>query len=106
MTKIYLDLPDDIQFLFEENQISIEGVLANLDTDHKVTYESPPYQEEVGVRTKDLVTVIIAASAAAVMAISFAISQVIDTLQRRPYFVEVHEIEEIRDSDGNVVIDS
>jgi hypothetical protein len=104
MAKIYLDLSDDIRFLFEENQISLEEVLTNSGIDHKLTYESPFSLEEDNGRTKNLVVVIVAASTA-VLAISFALSEIISTLQRKPHVIEIHNIEEIRDSEGNIVKD-
>jgi hypothetical protein len=105
MTKIYLDLSEDIRFLFEENQISLEEELTNSGIDHKLTHESPSYMEEDSGRTKDLVVVIVAASTA-VLAISFAVSEIIGTLQRKPHVIEIHSIEEIKDSEGNIVRDA
>ena len=104
MTKIYLDLPPDIQLLLEENRVSIEEELANLGIDQQVTYEVPPYHEE-GVRTKELITVIIVASAAAVVAVSYGISRILETLQRKPCLVEILVPEEVRDASGNVLLD-
>lgn len=104
MTKIYLDLPPDIQLLLEENRISLEEELTNLGIDQHVTYEPLPYQEE-GARTKELITVIIVASAAAVVAVSYAVSRILETLQRKPRVVEICVPEEVRDSDGKVLTD-
>jgi hypothetical protein len=106
MPKIYLDLADDIQLLFEENRISIEKELADQGIDQTVIYEVPPYQEEEGVRTKEPVTVIILASAAVVLAVGYAVSRIVETLQRKPHVVEIYELEEVRDSSGNVLTDT
>ena len=106
MTRIYLDLPDDIQLMLEENQLSWEDALTDLGIDQEVTYGSLPYHEEEGVRTKELVTVIIVASAAAVVAVSFAISRILETLQRKPSIVEIYEPVAVQDASGKVVIDA
>jgi hypothetical protein len=106
MINIYLDFPDDIQLTLEDNQFSWEDALNNLGIDQEVSYGLLPYQEEAGVRTKELVAVIIVASAAAVVAVSFAISHILEILQRKPRIVEVYEPIAVQDASGKVVLDA
>jgi hypothetical protein len=104
-TKIYLDLPADAQALLEDNHISLEDELAAQGVDAAVSYEPLPYGGENGARDKELVLVILA-SAAAVVAVGHVVQQIIYTLDRRPRYVEVENLEEVRDEAGRVITDA
>jgi hypothetical protein len=103
-TKIYLDLSDDIQQLFYDNKISINDVMRQENIDSTISYGIIPGQEREGERSKDLTTIILASSAA-VIAIGTAISQIIRTLQRKPHLVKYIELIELRDAEGNIILD-
>jgi len=68
--KVYIELSDDLQALFVENNIEIADVLRYEKIDAEVRYDTVPYQEETGERQKDVALVILA-SAAAILAVSF-----------------------------------
>jgi len=102
-TKIYLELDDDI-LQFVESNIDISDVLKTENIDAEVTYGVEPYLSEEGARTKDIVSIIVASSAA-LATISFVISQVLNAYYRKPYFVEFYEIHELKDASGNFVLD-
>lgn len=106
MSKIYIEFSSDLQWLLEENQLSIQDLLAHAGIDQQVTYEARPYQVEEGARTKELVSVILVSAAAFVLATGYALSQVISTLQRKPSLVEIEQLEEVRDAQGSVLIDT
>ena len=103
-TKIYLELSDEFQQLLADNRISIEYILQNENIDAEVTYGIMPYPAEEEARTKELVTIILAASGA-VVAISFAISKVLNMLYNKPHIVEISENKELRDKNGNILLD-
>lgn len=102
-TQIYLDLDEELQQLLNENGLSIADLLQQEGIDAQVNTGTLPACSET-VRTKDLVTVILASSAA-VTAISFAISKILHTLHNKPHFVEYQEPVELRDVQGNVLLD-
>ena len=103
-TKIYLELSDEIQGVLADNGLSVEDIMQRESIDATVTYGVPPYQSEEGVRTKDLVTIILASSVL-VPAIGFAISQVLRTLHDKPHFVGYYENVELRDEKGKILRD-
>lgn len=103
-TKIYLELAKEIEELMADNEISIEEILEREHIEAEVTSGVVPYQSEEGARTKDIVTIILASSAA-VAAIGFAFSQVLHEVSNKPHLIEFYENEELRDADGKILID-
>ncbi len=82
-THIYLDLSTEIQQQLADNEISIEDILQRENVEvSNVTEGVMPKESEEGARTRDLVPVILASSAA-VAAIGFAISKVLNTLNSK-----------------------
>ena len=82
-TKIYLDLSEEFQQLLADNEISIADILQQEQVEvSDVTEGVMPQESEEGARTKDLVPIILASSAA-VAVIGFAISKVLNTLQQK-----------------------
>jgi len=80
-TKIYLDLSEEIQELLADNEISIADILQQEQVEvSDVTEGVMPQNSEEGARTKDLVPIILASSAA-VAVIGFTISKVLNTLK-------------------------
>jgi hypothetical protein len=79
---IYLDLSEDIQRLLADNEITIEQILQqeNIEVENVTEGVIPDEFEEKGVRTKDLVPLILASSAL-IASIGFAISKVVNTLK-------------------------
>jgi hypothetical protein len=104
-TKIYLDLPDELQQLLSENHVSVGDLLRQENIEAEINYGTILGQTEEGARSKDVVTIILASSAA-VLAIGVAISRVLQTLNRKPHLVQVDELTELRDAQGNVLLDA
>jgi hypothetical protein len=102
-TQIYLELDEELQQLLNENGLSVADLLQQEGIEAQIKSGVLPATTET-TRTKDLVTVILASSAA-VTAISFAISKVLHTLHNKPHFVEYQEPVELRDAQGNVMLD-
>ena len=103
-TKIYLELSDEIQGILADNALSVEDILRHESIEATVTHGKPPYQSEVGARTKDMVTIILA-SGVVIPAIGFAIAQVLNAIQDKPYFVEYYENVELRNNKDEILID-
>jgi len=105
VTKIYLDLTEELQQLLSENQTSIADILKHENIEAKFAYgKIPDYEDQEG-RSKDVVTIILASSAA-IVAIGIAISIVLHTLNRKPHLVQVEELVELRDAGGNLLLDA
>ena len=105
-TRIYLDLSNDIEQLLDNNQISIEDILRHADIDANVIYDIPPCQTETEAGTKNLRPIIVSAAfSITALSVSTAISQVLNTLYDQPHFVEIQEIHEFRDANGELVLD-
>jgi hypothetical protein len=80
-TKIYLDLSKEIQQLLADNKMSIADILQNENIEVSDIIEGVmPQESEEGARTKDVVPIILASSAA-VAVIGFTISNLLNTLQ-------------------------
>lgn len=77
-TQIYLELDEELQQLLNDNGLNVTDLLQQEGIEAQIKAGTLPACSET-VRTKDLVTVILASSAA-VTAISFAISKVLHTL--------------------------
>lgn len=104
--KIYLELPYEVEAVFADNQISIAQLLSDGDIEgiERVERGVLPYDQKDGATNKDMVTIIIA-GAAALGAITLAITSVLNTIYKKPYLVQYDEVVELRDKDGNVVKD-
>lgn len=103
-TKIYLELDDDINRFFAENSTDIGEILRRENIDVKVGQEVKPYLSDEGVRGKDLVTVLVASSVA-IVSIAAAISLILNAFYNRPHVVVIEKWEELRDADGNIILD-
>ena len=103
-TKIFLELSEDIEKIFLENSITIEEILDREGLEAEVTTGTAPYQSEKQARTKDLVTIILASSAA-VAAVCFAISQILHEVFNKPHLVEIYECDELRDDNNEILLD-
>lgn len=100
--KVYIELSDDLRALFAENNVGVEDVLRQEKIDVEFRYDLVPYREETEGREKDVALVILASSAV-ILAISTALSHIIETLYRKPYFVEYYDLEVICDGEGRPV---
>jgi hypothetical protein len=103
-TKFYLELSDEIEELLSDNQISIEDILQNENIDADVTYGILPYQVEEGARDKKIIHIIIASSVAT-LPISFAFSNILNTIYNKPYLVEINKFEVLKDENGKIILD-
>jgi hypothetical protein len=80
-TKIYLDLSEEIQQLLADNETSIADILQDENIEvSDITAGVMPQESEEGARTREVVTIILASSAA-VAVIGFTISNVLNTLK-------------------------
>lgn len=104
--KIYIDLPSEIEALFAENQISISQLLQdnNVEGLKKITADTAPYKLEGGATSKELVTLVVAGSVA-LTSITYALTSILNTLYKKPYFIQYDELVELRDKDNNLVFD-
>lgn len=105
--KIFIELSDDLMELLSDNNLSVDYILDSEDIDAEVGSGASPYQKEKGAKTRDLITVvsIIGASSTAVIAIAYAVTTVLETLQKKPIYQTYWELEEIRKKDGGVILD-
>ena len=103
-TKIYIEISKEFQQLLVENSLTLEDIIQQQGIDANLQYDTLPDNDEYGSRTRDLVPVILAGSAA-VLAVSTAISQLLNTLYAKPYFVEYWAEEELRNGDGDILLD-
>ena len=102
--KIYIEFSDEIKQLIQDNSIDFPTIFSDEKIEVDFSHEYPPYADKKNERSKDLVLVILASSAA-VLSVGVALSQIIRSVYRKPIFVQYSELEEIRDINGNVLID-
>lgn len=102
--KIYIEFSEEIQKLIQDNSINISAVFRDEKVEADISHEYAPYYNEYSERSKDLVLVILASSAA-ILSVGTALSQIIRSVYRKPYIVQYSDLEEIRNADGNVLID-
>lgn len=100
---IYLDIDPALQQLLDENQIDLKEVLTQENIDAEIQ-TSPLPVVSAGAKSKDIVTLVIA-SGAAISLISLAISKLLHTLHQKPHWVEYEEPVELRDAQGNILLD-
>lgn len=91
-TKIFLDLPAEIHELLDTNGINIEEELARDPLVRSISYEAIPDSSQA--RSKDVVMVILASGATA-LSIGFAISQILNTIFKRPHKVDYFDLVEV-----------
>jgi len=103
-TKIFLEFDDELQKILIENQLKISDVLRNEGVEASFTYGIAPYQMEEGTRTKEVVTIILASSLL-VASIGYAVSRVLNEINNKPHYVDYYENVELRDKNGNILID-
>lgn len=104
-TRIFIEVEPELQQLLNDNRLSIEEILRQHNIPADIGYgEFPDGAGETSTRTKDP-ALIIFTSAILVLAVGSAISQVLRTLQRRPQLVEWYELVELRDANGNLLLD-
>lgn len=103
-TKIYIEFSDEIKQLIQDNAINFSAIFHDENIEVDISHDYPPYANQNNERSKDLVLVILASSAA-VLSVGAAVSQIIRSVYRKPYMVQYSELEEIRDANGNVIID-
>lgn len=99
----YLELDPESQRALSENDITIEDVLRQAHIDAKVFHGVAPYAAQDG--GKELATIIIAAGMSAVMVAS-GIAKVLQIYLSRPRVVELSNVVEIRDKNGEVLTDA
>ena len=104
-THIYLEIPSELQQLLNDNGLSVGEILREKNVNAEVTYGVMPDELATDVRSKEPVMIVLA-TAALVLTVGSAISQVLHTLQRRPQLVEYYELVERRDNNGNMLLDN
>lgn len=102
--EIYVEFSDDILDFLNSNNISLEDMLVSKQLNLSVSEKISPYLDEKEGRSKDVVLVILASSVA-IISIAYAISSVLHEIYNRPHVIEIFEDIEIRDKNGNLVLD-
>ncbi|QTA82738.1 Uncharacterized protein dnl_51200 [Desulfonema limicola] len=101
-SKIFIKLSNDIQKVISESSLSISDILEASKIDANIEYGVLPESSNKGSRTKDVVPIILAGSGA-VLSISLAISQILNTLYSKPHFVECLLEKKIKDKNGKII---
>lgn len=106
-TKVYFDLSDDILEILNENGLSIGQILENEGIEVPIEYGIRPSYEGEPARTKDLVAIamLVAASSGLLTSIAYAINKTLNTIYNKPHLVSFLENEELRDANGNILLD-
>jgi len=94
---MYIDIDPELTGLLNKQGITLEQVVQNKFPHLKINYGTLPEPEQ-NDQTKDVVPIIIASSAA-ISAIIYAISKLLDTYYHRPHYCEWDELEEIKEND-------
>lgn len=107
--KIYLEFSKEVEEALLENggvgtcvKEALEG--AKID-EAEIMEDEAGYQNEFGVRDKDIVTIILV-STAALAGASISISHLISSIRGLPTFVVYNELEPIVDNKGKILCDS
>lgn len=103
-TQIYLELTPELQQLLDDNGLSVGDILRQQNIPVEVTHGVLPDEPEAGAQSKEPVTIILASAAAALL-VGSAISQVLNTVFRRPVLVDHYEFVELKDANGNILLD-
>jgi hypothetical protein len=103
-TQIYLDLTSEAKQLLSDNGLSISDILREQNIDAEVTYGLFPDQEGEGARSMEVVTILLASGAVAMM-VGMAVSRVLQTLQHRPHLVGYYDLVPIKDAEGKIILD-
>jgi hypothetical protein len=108
--RIYLELAPELQQALDDNGISMEDILREAGVDARISHDVLPLQNEDGVQSRDLKTVITLligsalAGSALVATIGFTVSKTLNTVYNKPIYVQYQEPVELRNADGNVVL--
>lgn len=102
--KIYVDISPDGLYTLQQNKVRIEHLLEAEGIECDVEEGFVRYESQEGFRSKDIVPIIIASSAA-IASIGFAISKIIATLNNKKQVIILEGLEEIRDKDNNPIYD-
>ncbi|WPD21340.1 MAG: hypothetical protein SD837_14165 [Candidatus Electrothrix scaldis] len=109
--KIYLELAPELQQALDDNGISISDILREAGIDARLSHDVLPLQNEAGVQSRDLkqvITLLVGgalAGSALIGTIGFTVSKTLNTVYNKPIHVEYQEPVELRNADGNVVLD-
>lgn len=103
-TPVYIEMEEEIEELLASSGMSIQEILNSEGIDAKVEYGVPPYREEDGAATKDVVSIIMA-TGAAIFLIGKAISGVLKTMHGKPMYDAYYELKPVLDGNGEIVRD-
>jgi len=105
--RIYLELAPELQQALDDNGISINDLLREAGVDARLSHDVLPLQGEDGVQSRDLMPVItlLAGSSAFIATIGFTVSKILNTIYNKPIYVQYQEPVEVRNADGNVLLD-
>jgi hypothetical protein len=101
--KVFLELDSTIIEKAESNGIDYAVELKEKGILVQVENGTINLEVKSGARTRDIVPIIIAGTAA-IGALSYAISTIIRALNGKPIIVELDGLEELRDADNNVIL--
>ena len=104
--RIYLELAPELQQALDDNGISMEDILREAGVDARMSHDVLPLHNEDGVQSRDLKPVItLLAGSALIASVGFTVSKTLNTVYNRPIYVQYQEPVELRNADGNVVLD-
>ena len=102
MQKIYLDLSPEDQESLRLNNYNLEDILESAGISADITYGVNPINRESGDKT---IVPIILASAVSVVAVAYAISKILTTIQRRPRLIKIIHNIPIMTANGEIFED-
>lgn len=105
-TKIYLEFSSEIEEVLIANggiEACLKEAFNQENIEAEIEEDEVNYQNEQGVRDKDIVTIVLAGTAA-FAGISISIAHLITSLKGTSTFVVYNELEEVKDNDGKVIL--
>lgn len=106
-TTIYLEFSKEIEEALIDNggiEACIKEALKKDNISAQILEDEAKYQNEQGVRDKDIVIILLAGTAT-IAGISISIAHLISTIKGKSTFVIYNELEEIKDVEGIVMLD-
>lgn len=100
---IFIELSSDLQDFFDVNSLDIGDCLREQGVSCVTSYQVLPDHDKKNPE-KSLALVILA-GAGGILAVGQAVSQILQTIYRRPHLVESYEYVTVLDSNGNALRD-
>ena len=109
--RIYLELAPELQQALDDNGINMEDILREAGVDARMSHDVLPLYNEDGVQSRDLTQVITLLAGGAfagstlIATVGFTVSKILNTVYNKPIHVQYKEPVELRNADGNVILD-